>query len=75
MNTVTKPKTEGRVAARKRFVDYNRKKKENLVKSSQVLDQIYQIRMFLHQDTEVLFVPAAFQLIRSFLISLLTKKN
>ena len=33
MNTVTKPKSEGRVAAGKRLVEWNRKNKENLVKN------------------------------------------
>ena len=32
MDTVTKPKSEGRVAAGKRLVEWNRKNKENLVK-------------------------------------------
>ena len=33
MDTVTKPKSEGRVAAGKRLVEWNRKNKENLVKN------------------------------------------
>lgn len=33
---VTKPKSEGRVAAGKRLVEWNRKKKEDLIKSPQV---------------------------------------
>ena len=33
MDQVTKPKSEGRVAAGKRLVEWNRKNKENLVKN------------------------------------------
>ena len=33
MDTVTKPKSEGRVAAGKRLAEWNKKQKENLVKN------------------------------------------
>ena len=33
METITKPKSEGRVAAGKRLVEWNRKKKEDLLKN------------------------------------------
>ena len=39
-NQVTKVKSEGRVAAGKRLVEWNRKKKEDLKSTDQVPDQI-----------------------------------
>ena len=35
MSEVTKPKSEGRVAAGKRLVEWNRKNKENLIKNKE----------------------------------------
>ena len=35
MSQFTKPKSEGRIASGKKLVEWNRKKKENLLKSSQ----------------------------------------
>ena len=38
MDTITKTKSEGRVAAGKRLVEWNRKNKENLVKNKEQVE-------------------------------------